>query len=92
MRYMVETPLYRFDAWSGGLQILHELGYHKEAYEFIENYLDEYEECANEPLSDIEINDFLWFDALDLLQENGLYNGETGLYIDDEGFEEIEED
>lgn len=92
MRYMVDTPLYKFDAWSGGLHVLNELCDHKEAYDFIESYLDDYEECVSEQLTDTDVNDFLWFDALDFLEENGLYNGETGLYIDDEGFEEIEED
>ena len=92
MRYMVETPLYKFDAWMGGLHVLNELCDHQEAYAYIENYLDDYEECVSEPLTAVEVNDFLWFDALDLLEENGLYSGETGLYIDDEGFEEIEED
>lgn len=92
MRYVVETSLNKFDAWSGGLRVLNKLCDHQEAYEFIENYLDEYEECANCMLTDTDVNDFLWFDALDFLEENGLYNGETGLYVDDEGFEEIEED
>lgn len=92
MRYVVETSLNKFDAWSGGLRVLNKLCDHQEAYEFIENYLDEYEECASCMLTDTDVNDFLWFDALDFLEENGLYNGETGLYVDDEGFEEIEED
>lgn len=92
MRYVVETSLSDFDAWSGGLRVLNELRLHKEAYEFIESFLDEYEECSDCMLAETDMNDFLWFDALYLLEENGLYNSEIGLYSDDEGFEEIEED
>lgn len=88
MRYVVETSLSAFDAWSGGLRVLNELCLHQKAYEYIETYL---EDCGDELLTDTNINDFLWFDALDFLEENGLYNSETGLYSDDEDFEEIEE-
>lgn len=91
MRYVVETSLSDFDAWSGGLRVLNELHLHKEAYEFIESFLDEYEECSDCMLTETDMNDFLWFDALYLLEENGLYNSKIGLYSDDEGFEENEE-
>ena len=91
MRYVVETSLSDFEAWSGGLRVLNELRLHKEAYKFIENYLDEYEECSDCMLTETDMNDFLWFDALYVLEENGFYNSETGFYSDDEGFEENEE-
>ncbi len=91
MKYMVENPLRYFEAWNGGLRVLHELEAHQDAYDYIESWLEEYPLCGD-MLTNVEVNDFLWFDALDMCEEAGYYNDETGLWYDEEGFSPVEED
>ena len=77
VKYYVEESLKDFKAWSGAiktLEILKEI----DRVEEVENYIEEVMDKA----SDIEINDFLWFESdfiftelLGMTKEemNGLY-------------------
>lgn len=62
MRYVTETALRDFPAWSGGLERLEsaeELGLMDELENFIEGYL---ELIPLEDTTSTTINDILWFD------------------------------
>lgn len=60
MTYTVECSLEDFPAWSGGLVRLNELRAKNKCKE-VEQFL---EECnCGEPMSDTDINDYLWFDV-----------------------------
>ncbi|HAU85756.1 MAG TPA: hypothetical protein DCW90_09700 [Lachnospiraceae bacterium] len=89
MIFYVECSLNNFDAWCGGERVLNELRDHEDAFDYIENLL---EEMVSETWSNTDVNDYLWFTALDDCEEAGYYNGETGLWYDDEGFEEEEDE
>lgn len=94
MMYITETSeLYQFPAWSGGKRWLDEILEHPKAYEVMRNYIEEATDCSwesGDPFSDTNVNDILWFETGEILSEHGLYNTQTGLYYDDEGFEEEE--
>lgn len=77
-----------FDAWVGAASRLDELKYHAQAFEFVNELLAD--GSAPDGYTDVQINDFLWFELDQLLEEYGYYNGETGLWYDDEGFEPVE--
>ena len=57
MKYYVEEELKNFKAWSGGMDTLNELR-KMDKIEEVENYINDCMEGA----SDIDINDFLWFE------------------------------
>ena len=68
-----ECELCDFPAWSGGARILDELVKHDEAYAFAENYIEEaITEKASNEVTDTFINDVLWFEITDALEEAGL--------------------
>lgn len=96
MMYVVETSeLYQFSAWSGGKTWLDEIQRHPKAYEVMQDYIEEAVDCSwecGDPASKTTINDILWFETPNILEENGLYDPQTGLYYDDEGFGEEEEE
>lgn len=71
MQYLVDTELYQFDAWSGAKARLDDLVQHKDAYDYIESYLEEWCAMREEPMTETEINDFLWFESDNLLKQNG---------------------
>ena len=64
MKYTVECSLENFQAWSGGedrLEVLREKGVCDEVEQFLE-------ECTcdrEEPMTETEINDYLWFQVED---------------------------
>lgn len=79
--------LHDFNAWSGGRQWLETFKEHPEAMDYLDSYL---EYCSQEriiegnpPLTDTDINDFLWFDALDILVEEGYVDRDLN-WTDDE--------
>ena len=60
----------KFPAWSGGKRWLDEFVEHPDALVYLEDYLEDlYEGGAT--FTDTDINDFLWFDAFDILVEEG---------------------
>lgn len=83
MKYAVECSLDSFEAWAGGLEVLNDLKNHTTAYDYIESIIDDYSENREELLTATDINDFLWFEALDTCEEAGFYDSETGNWIDD---------
>lgn len=73
MRFTVETSLANFDAWSGGFKNLEELKCHDDAFDYIESMIEEYLAYTVEA-SETTINDILWFDMWDMLEEGGFVN------------------
>ena len=74
LNYVVqhECELREFPAWAGGAHILDKLCVHPEAYMFVENYLEEIISMTDPyEVTDTFINDLLWFDIPDVLEENG---------------------
>lgn len=69
------NSLYEFSFWGGARNqfnfIVEEGG--SEAVDFLDEYLSE---GFDEVMSEIDINDFIWFEAYDLLVENGLIEEE----------------
>ena len=64
--------LHEFPAWAGGRRVLDELGEHDEAYEYAESYIEEVISVTDPAeVTDTLINDLLWFDILDVLEEAG---------------------
>lgn len=76
MQYLVDTELYKFNAWSGGKSRLDGIVEHSSAYSFMESYIDEWAAYSNEPLTETDINDFLWFDSDDILMKNGFLDSD----------------
>lgn len=75
MRYYVDTDIENFKAWSGGKSTLDTI---KEAGKITEfsNYMEEIT-SADEPWSETQINDFLWFNSDEIFQILGITpNGE----------------
>lgn len=69
---VLENELCNFNAWGKSEDNLAELLKHPEAYEFISDYLEEV--CDRSPCFlyyDYDINNFLWDEMFDLLEENG---------------------
>lgn len=86
-----------FEAWGGAFSRLNDMIEHPKAFDYINDVICDwakYRADIQQPVTDTEINDFLWFDSDECLREAGLYNPETGLFYDEEGFdgEDEEED
>lgn len=60
----------KFPAWSGGKRWLDEFIQHPLALTYLEDYLEDFCE-GGATFTDTDINDFLWFDAFDILVEEG---------------------
>ena len=70
IKIVQEVELEYFEAWSGGLQVLNAINEHDrslEMLEVLESVLSGDEETAN---TTTQVNDFLWFDAEDIIQEH----------------------
>ena len=70
IKIVQEIELEYFKAWSGGLQVLNAIKEHdrsSEMLEVLESVLSGDEEIAN---TTTQVNDFLWFDAEDIIQEH----------------------
>lgn len=72
MKYTTNCTLDEFNAWSGGATALDELRQHPEAYAYISDMLDDMTECSE--MTETDINDFLWFELDDVLQDAGYYD------------------
>lgn len=93
-KYEMED-LSEFEAWSGAAIRLSDMKDHPKAFDHINSMVEEWSfdrEQSSNPLTPCEINDFLWFDSDNCLQEAGLYDCESGLFYDDEGFYQNEDD
>ena len=70
IKIVQEIELEYFEAWSGGLQVLNAIKEHDrslEMLEVLESVLSGDEETAN---TTTQVNDFLWFDAEDIINEH----------------------
>lgn len=86
MKYVVESELYNFPAWSGGKQRLDDLVKHDRAYDTVADYLEmaqAYGEDNGKPWSECDVNDWLWFEMDEYLKEEG-FKDEDGDWIDGE--------
>lgn len=85
MRYMVESELYQFPAWSGAKSRLDDLVKHPAAYDMVAGYLDmcQMEGDACEPWTETDVNDWLWFELDNYLYEEGFKN-EDDEWIDED--------
>lgn len=75
MTYTTECSLDSFNAWSGGAQRLDELKKHADAYAYIADLLDDL--TSETAMSETDVNDFLWFELDDVLEEAGYYDVES---------------
>lgn len=74
IEYVVEKAceLRDFSAWSGGDDILNELVNHEGAYEFAKDFIEEVISVSDpKEVTDTFINDILWFDIPDILEDAG---------------------
>lgn len=84
MKYYVEESLENFKPWSGAIARLEELKQHEKAFNYISDLLDEITD--QEKYTDGNINDFIWFDMYNELQEAGYYDGDNDKWYDDGDF------
>lgn len=86
MRYIVEDSLRNFQAWSGGkdtLDALKEKGDCEEVEQLIEEMF-----YGEEPPTDTDINDYLWFEADSIAESLGYRD--WGAYMDGWSNEDLE--
>lgn len=79
--------LAEFPAWSGGKRWLETFIKHPDALDYLEAFIEDWansrEMCGEELLTKTDINDFLWFEAFDMLVEAGYVDGDMN-WKDDE--------
>ena len=63
-----------FEPWSGAKSIYERIMDDEEACEYIEDYLEQVCDCCD--WSETTINDFLWFDAEEILVDVGIWEYE----------------
>lgn len=81
--YTTSCALFDFPAWSGAVENLDVLCDHPMAYDYIEEFINDYADCGIESITDTWINDLLWFELFDILEEAGLYNGKEDEWTED---------
>lgn len=84
MKYTVEKSLYDFKAWAGGKDTLDTLLEHNVVDE-AEEYIEMIFAGREEPPTETEINDVLWFEPTTIYSYCGIYNT---VYNEDEEEEE----
>ena len=67
MQYKVDFDIENFEFWAGAKDVF-ERCVREDKLEELERLIEDVF-CDSEP-SDVEINDFVWFDAYDLIFEN----------------------
>lgn len=77
-----DIELADFEAWGGAVPRLKELVKHPRAYEWVSCLLDEIGECKEEPMEDVNINDYIWFQMEDDLAEEGMFDPDKGEYTE----------
>lgn len=71
LAYMTELEnVADFEAWSGGADALARIAENEDALAYINDVLEEFTQY--EKWTDGQLNDFLWFDAEDMLAEAGI--------------------
>lgn len=67
MRFVIEKPMCEFEAWSGAKWVHDRLTYAE--LQMLDELIDELQDSAREePMTETEINDILWFDLEDWLE------------------------
>lgn len=79
MKYLVETDLEHFEAWSGGRDTLDTL-IEKGDVDSVESFIDGCFCDSDEPPTKTAINDFLWFERNFIAQHLGYDNWEEYEY------------
>lgn len=79
--YVASCELSEFPAWGGGKEVLDELIEHPKAYSYIENIINNNYECTE--IDKTFINDFLWYDVLNILDLAYLYDAYAGTWSED---------
>ena len=71
IKIVQEIELEYFEAWSGGKGVLNAIKEHDRSLEIFET-LEEYINMGNElePVTETQVNDFLWFDAEDIIMDH----------------------
>lgn len=88
MKYVVENSLDNFEAWSGGKDTLDTLR-EKGDCDAVECLIEELN-ASDEPCSDSQINDFLWFERDTIAQHLGYSDWDEYEYGDKEDEDEEE--
>ena len=89
MKYVVEESLDNFEAWSGGKDTLDTLR-EKGDVDSVECLIEGMQMC-DEPWSDTNINDFLWFERDTIAQHLGYSDWDEYEYGDEKEEENEEE-
>lgn len=92
MKIYKEMDIENFEFWSGArdrMEAIAEAGIEEEVFDIIRDAFAE-----EEYVDETAINDFVWFDLDDILEEQGLYDPSTGEYgeREDEDDEDDEEE
>lgn len=80
MQYTCENKLMNFSAWAGGKSVLETL--QGDAYENASDFLESWSEEF--PLTETDINDWLWFECEDWLRDECGMNLDGTTYFEDE--------
>lgn len=89
MKYIVEESLINFNAWSGGKDTKDELT--EEQLSQVEDFIEELYHDDNPP-TDTDINDILWFERDAIAQHLGFSDWEHLNHDEDEDEDEDEEE
>ena len=83
MKYTVEESLYEFRAWAGGKNTLNDL-LKCGAVDKAEEYIEERIAYREEPPTQTEINNILWFERDEIYKYCGIYNAVYGITDEDD--------
>ena len=91
MKYICECSLENFGAWSGGNDTLETLK-EKGDCDAVESLIEELSSCGEEPWTDTQVNDFLWFDRDTIAQHLGYSDWDEYEYGKEKDDEEEEDE
>ena len=63
-----------FEPWAGAIQVYERIMNDEEARDYIDNYLES--TCEGYDWSETDVNDFIWFDAEEILVDAGIWRYE----------------
>ena len=86
MKYIIEEDLQDFEAWSGGKDTLDVL-WEYDVVDEAEQYIEEITEGREEPPTETEINDILWFEREEIYRYCGIYETVYGVSDEDDMIE-----
>lgn len=74
MKVCFEVELTHFEFWAGAAFVAEQINHrdnYADCWEALEQWLDD-----GDVLDETSVNDFVWFDAIDMLHEWGLFDSE----------------